>query len=118
MTHLLWKFDLTDKAAAENAAARKSVVPTIERPTLKKNPEKPHATPKSKQGLDHMNQSSFDCIFAGPLATPNNRQGTNKGRLHGRDASCTIDEHRKSVSVAKAGPDSGRRRRPGGAATP
>ena len=50
-----------------------------------------------------MNQSSFDCIFARPLATPNNRQGTNKGRLHGRDASCTIDERRKSVSVAGAG---------------
>ena len=45
-----------------------------------------------------MNQSSFDCIFARPLATPNNRQGTNKGKLHGRDASCAIDEHRKSVS--------------------
>jgi hypothetical protein len=54
-----------------------------------------------------MNQSSFDCIFARPLATPNNRQGTNKGGLHGRDASCTIDERRKSVSVAKAGLHSG-----------
>ena len=50
-----------------------------------------------------MNQSSFDCILARPLATPNNRQGTKQGRLHGRDASCTIDEHRKSVSVAEAG---------------
>jgi hypothetical protein len=54
-----------------------------------------------------MNQSSFDCIFARPLATPNNRQGTNKGGLHGRDASRAIDEHRKSVSVAEAGPHSG-----------
>jgi hypothetical protein len=50
-----------------------------------------------------MNQSSFDCIFTRLLATPNNRQGTEQGRLHGRDASCTIDERRKSVSVAGAG---------------
>jgi len=28
---------------------------------------------------------------------------TNKGGLHGCDASCTIDEHGKSVSVAEAG---------------
>jgi hypothetical protein len=54
-----------------------------------------------------MNQSSVDCIFARPLATPNNRRGTNKGGLHGRDASCTIDERRKSVSVAEAGLHSG-----------
>jgi len=54
-----------------------------------------------------MIQSSFDCMFTGPLATPNNRQGTAKsdrrGSLHGRDASCTIDERHKSVSVAEAG---------------
>jgi hypothetical protein len=63
--------------------------------------------PENKQRLGCMNKSSFDCIFARPLATPNNRRGTNKGKLHGRDASCTIDEHRKSVSVAGAGRHSG-----------
>ena len=61
-----------------------------------------------------MNQSSFDCIFTRLLATPNNRRGTNKGRLHGRDASCAIDEHRKSVSVAGPGYIPARRHRPGG----
>jgi len=30
--------------------------------------------------LGRMNQSSFDCIFTRPLATPNNRQGTDKGK--------------------------------------
>jgi hypothetical protein len=50
-----------------------------------------------------MNRSSFDCIFGRSLATPNNGQEQkedNRLALHGRDASCTIDEHRNSVSVA------------------
>jgi hypothetical protein len=63
--------------------------------------------PKNKPRLGSTIQSSFDCIFTCLLATPNNRQGTGKAdsqsRLHGRDASCTIDEQRKSVSVAGAG---------------
>ncbi len=53
-----------------------------------------------------MNQSSFDCIFTRRLATPNNRQEAaedSQVALHGRDASCTIDERRKSVSVAGPG---------------
>jgi len=61
-----------------------------------------------------MNQSSFDCIFTYLLATLKNRQGTEQGRLHGRDASCTIDERRKSVSLAGPGDIPARRRRRGG----
>jgi hypothetical protein len=34
--------------------------------------------PQNKPRLDRMNQSSFDCIFARPLATPNNRQEADK----------------------------------------
>jgi len=38
-----------------------------------------------------------------PKQQARNRQADRRGRLHGRDASCTIDRHRKSVSVAGAG---------------
>jgi hypothetical protein len=61
-----------------------------------------------------MNQSSFDCIFRYLLATPN----SGRGALHGRDAYCTIDEHRKSVSVAEAGRYSGPATSAGRAAAP
>ena len=37
-----------------------------------------------------MNQSSFDCIFTCPLATPNNRQGTDKGTVK---AGCMVAMH-------------------------
>jgi hypothetical protein len=58
-----------------------------------------------------MYQSSYDCIFARLLTTPNNKPKNKQGRsrtgLHGRDASCTIDEQGKSVSVTGAGLFSG-----------
>jgi len=66
------------------------VVPAIERPILENNPEKSHAAPKNKQGLGCMNQSSFDCIFADPLATPNNKKGTAKETV---ESSCIVAMH-------------------------
>ena len=71
-----------------------------------------------KQRLGLINQSSFDCIVLIRLATPKTVQEQTAMALHGRDASCTIAAHLKSVSEKEAGPHSGPATPAGRAAAP
>jgi hypothetical protein len=49
-----------------------------------------------------------------PQNNEQEQQQDNRIVLHGRDASCTIDEHRKSASMARPGDIPARQRQPGG----
>jgi hypothetical protein len=83
MTHHLWKFDLTGKGSCRKRSRPQARDPNDRTLDTENNPEN-LMHPENKQRLGRINQSSFDCIFGRPLATPSDRQ--EQARKHPRRA--------------------------------